>query len=125
MFFYSPFAEERWIFFDPVKNAKYVAAQGYGVQVCDATTVDKRATVGNTIMDFYKELSIKKRAACLVMTSLAFSSTDICNRYAIHFVVLEVIMEFFINTVKFISRAVIIIKVHFGFTMTIDTPAHA
>src|SRR5678810_753372 len=34
-------------------------------------------------------------------------------------------MEFFINAIKLIAAAIIIIEIHFGFAVTVDAPTHA
>ena len=58
------------------------------------------------------------------MTFLTFDSTNISDPYTIHFPGFEIIMEFFIDAVKFIAGTVIIIEIHFCLTVTINTPAH-
>src|SRR5204862_7496453 len=58
------------------------------------------------------------------MTILALNSANILHGDTIHFPGFNIIVEFFVNAVKFISRAVIIIKVHFCFAMAVYTPAH-
>ena len=59
------------------------------------------------------------------MTSLALDSANILHSYAVHFASFEIVMEFFINAVKFISGAVIIIEIDICRAMAIDAPPHA
>ena len=59
------------------------------------------------------------------MTFLALNSANILHGDTIHFPGFNIIMEFFVNAIKFISRAVIIIKIHFCFAVAVYTPAHA
>ena len=60
------------------------------------------------------------------MTFLALRSANAFNGYAIHFFILDVVMEFFINTIKLITLPGFFIQeVYFRFPVTVDTPAHA
>src|SRR5690242_7093679 len=59
------------------------------------------------------------------MTFATFSSTDHLNCYTIILLILNVLVEFFVNAVKFISISFAIVKLNFGSTVTIDAPAHA
>jgi hypothetical protein len=97
----------------------------------------RKVTVGYTIIISIKKQSKNKElfpklpalggdgGVVLIMTFLAFSSTNILNCHTIHFVILYIVVEFFVNAVKFISRAIIIIKIHFRFAVAVDAPAHA
>ena len=58
------------------------------------------------------------------MTFLAFKAANVFDCHAVHFAGLYIVMEFFIDTIKLISMALIIIKLNFCFPMTINTPAH-
>src|SRR5438105_3242879 len=69
-------------------------------------------------------LDLRQRAGS-IMTSLAFYSANILYPDAVHFACLKIVVEFFVYTVKLISRRVIIIKIHFCFAVTVYAPAHA
>ena len=60
----------------------------------------------------------------LVVTFLTFRTADVLYRYAVHFTIFYIRMEFFVNAVEFISCTVAV-KINLGFPVTIDTPAHA
>ena len=53
------------------------------------------------------------------MTFLALCAADIFYSYAIHLATFQILMEFFVYTVKAVS-----FKIHLGCAVTIDTPAH-
>ena len=59
------------------------------------------------------------------MTSLALDSPDIYNSYTVHLMILDIIVKFLVNAVKFIAGAIIIVEIHFCFAMAIDAPTHA
>ena len=60
------------------------------------------------------------------MAFLAFSATNFLNRYTVQLLILDILVEFGVNAVKLIAGAVLfIIKIHFCFAVTVDTPAHA
>ena len=59
------------------------------------------------------------------MTFLTFYSTDIFHGKAIHFAGLEIVVELFINAIKLVSGAVVVVEGHLRFAVAVDTPAHA
>src|SRR5258705_9033714 len=59
------------------------------------------------------------------MTLLAFGSTNFFNRNAIVFMILYIVVKFFVNIIKFVAMALVIIKLNVCCTMAIDTPSHA
>src|SRR5437762_4552279 len=59
------------------------------------------------------------------MTFLTLNSANILHGDAIHFPGFNIIVVFFVNAIKFISRAVIIIKIHLCFAVAVYTPPHA
>lgn len=62
----------------------------------------------------------------LIVTFLALCTTNAFYRYAVHFMIFKVIMEFLVNAIKFIAFAgFFIIEIYFGFSVAIDTPSHA
>jgi len=61
----------------------------------------------------------------LIVTFLAFQATDIFYGYAVHFTGFNIVVEFLVNAVKLVARAVVIVELHFRFTVTVDAPAHA
>ena len=62
----------------------------------------------------------------LIVTFLALCTTNLFNCYAIQLMIFYIIMEFFVNAVKLIARAVcLIVKIYFAFTVAINTPTHA
>ena len=60
------------------------------------------------------------------MTFLAFCSANLFNCYAIEFVILDIIVELFVNAVEFVTRAFFrIVKINLCFPVAVDAPAHA
>src|SRR5436190_6067741 len=59
------------------------------------------------------------------MAFLAFDSANVLYANAIHSSRLEIVMELFVNAIKFISCAVSIVKIHLCLAMTVYAPAHA
>ena len=60
----------------------------------------------------------------LVVTFLTFCTADMLHCYAIHFMIFQIFMEFFVDAIEFISGA-IAVEVNLCFPVAIDTPAHA
>ena len=62
----------------------------------------------------------------LIVTFLAFRSTNLFNRYTVHFMIFQVFVEFLVNAVILVSGTVFfVVKINFRFSVAIDTPAHA
>ena len=61
----------------------------------------------------------------LIVTFLAFQTTNILHGHTVHFSVPDIVMEFLINTIEFIPGAVAIIEIDLGFTMAVHAPSHA
>ena len=59
------------------------------------------------------------------MTFLTLQSTDIFNFYAIHFTGFDIVVELLVDTVKLVALGAVVIEVHVGLTVTVDTPSHA
>src|ERR1051325_11188850 len=59
------------------------------------------------------------------MTFLTFQSADTFYGHAIHFARFDIVMEFLIYAVKLITSFIVVVKVNFGLTVAVDTPAHA
>ena len=54
------------------------------------------------------------------MTFLTFSAADHLNGYAVNLMVLDIVVELFVDAV-----IPVVCKLYFGGTMAVDTPAHA
>src|SRR5688572_1613029 len=62
----------------------------------------------------------------LIMAFLTFCTANAFYGYAVHFIVLKIIMKLLINAVVFISGAgALIQEIYFGLPVTVNTPAHA
>ena len=59
------------------------------------------------------------------MTFLTFEAADIFYGYAVHFTGFDIVMEFFVNALKFISLTIAVVKIHFCIAVAVYTPAHA
>ena len=56
----------------------------------------------------------------LIVTFLTFGSTNLFHSYTIQLLIFQIFVEFFVNAVEFVIG-----KLHFGFPVTVYTPAHA
>lgn len=61
----------------------------------------------------------------LIMAFLALQSADIFHGHAIHFVILDIVMELFVNAVEFVTGAVRVIEIDLGLAVTVHAPTHA
>ena len=60
------------------------------------------------------------------MAFLTLCATNAFYCYAIHFIILKIIMEFLVDAVEFVTLTrFFVIKINFRFSVTVDTPAHA
>ncbi len=61
----------------------------------------------------------------LIVTFLALSSSNVPNRNAVHFIILQIVMKLLIDAVEFVPFAGFLVEeINFGFAVTVDTPAH-
>ena len=60
------------------------------------------------------------------MALLAFCSANLFNRYAIEFIILDIIVKLGENAVVFVTRAFFrIVKINLGTPVAVDAPTHA
>jgi len=60
------------------------------------------------------------------VTFLTLGSADLFHGNTVHLVILNIVVEFLVNAVKFITACIVlIIEINLGFAVTVDAPAHA
>lgn len=59
------------------------------------------------------------------MTFLTLKTTDILHFHAVHFTGPDIVVELLVNAVEFVTLRTVIVEVHIGLPVTVDTPAHA
>ena len=59
------------------------------------------------------------------MTFLTLETSDIFHFHTVHFTVFDIIVEFLVDAVELVTLGAVVIEVHIGLAVTVDTPSHA
>ena len=59
------------------------------------------------------------------MAFLALGTADILDRNTILCAVFQIVMEFLVNAVEFVTAGTVVIEINFGLAVTVYAPTHA